>query len=165
MIGTSTRTPTSMYCADEGGDLSLGQSFAVEFMATHWTIRPMSLLLSPTSEYLFDEQNCHSFGNLPANEDQGLKWCRTFNDTYQVLQLFIMRLYIINLDMAFSDSPFLESWSIPESLPDKKCHVISSPNFYMRPPATYPSSPIFWESSSSCYGLMYNWTEHDKYIM
>ena len=35
--------------------------------------------------------------------------------------------------MAFSDNPFLESWSIPESLPDKKCHVISSPNFYMRP--------------------------------
>ena len=59
--------------ADEGGDLSLGQSFAVEFMATHWTIRPMGLLLSPTSEYLFDEQNCHSFGNLPSNEDQGLK--------------------------------------------------------------------------------------------
>ena len=66
-----------MYHADEDGDLSLGQSFAVEFMATHRTIRPMgllmSLLLSPTSEYLFDEQNCHSFGNLPANEDQGLK--------------------------------------------------------------------------------------------
>ena len=35
--------------------------------------------------------------------------------------------------MAFSDNSFLESWSIPESLPDKKCHVISSPNFYMRP--------------------------------
>ena len=35
-------------------------------------------------------------------------------------------------DMAFSDNSFLESWSIPESLPDKKCHVISSPNFYMR---------------------------------
>ena len=72
-IGTSTRTPTEMYHADEDGDLSLGQSFAVEFMATHRTIRLMSLLLSPTSEYLFDEQNCHSFGNLPANEDQGLK--------------------------------------------------------------------------------------------
>ena len=64
---------TEMYHADEGGDLSLGQSFAVEFMAIHRTIRPMGLLLSPTSEYLFDEQNCHSFGNLPANEDQGLK--------------------------------------------------------------------------------------------
>ena len=35
--------------------------------------------------------------------------------------------------MAFSDNSFLESWAIPESLPDKKCHVISSPNFYMRP--------------------------------
>jgi hypothetical protein len=72
-IGRLPRTPTEMYHADEGGDLSLGQSFAVEFMATHRIIRPTSLLLSPTSEYLFDEQNCHSFGNLPANEDQGLK--------------------------------------------------------------------------------------------
>ena len=68
-----TKPTTEMYHANEGGDLSLDQSFVVEFMAIHRTIRLMSLLLSPTSEYLFDEQNCHSFGNLPANEDQGLK--------------------------------------------------------------------------------------------
>ena len=80
-------------------------------MTTHRTIRPMSLLLSPMSEYLFDEQNCHSFGNLPANEDQGLKRCRTFNDTYQyqVLQFFIMTLYIINQTWYFRIIPF---WSL-----------------------------------------------------
>jgi hypothetical protein len=37
-IGTLTRTLTKMYHADKGGDLSLGQSFPAEFMATHRTI-------------------------------------------------------------------------------------------------------------------------------